>query len=595
LVSKANGEWVSTSSQEFITKANIVSRGLLSLGVKPGDKIALISTTNRTEWNILDLAILQIGAVNVPIYPTISESDYKYIFNHAEVKYCFLSDEALFEKAYSVQKEVKSLKRIISFDKIKDCAYWEEVFTLGSDEALQEKVDKIKDKVKPEDLATIIYTSGTTGVPKGVMLSHNNLVSNVKDTVVGLPFVNDINTVLSFLPVCHVFERMLHYLYIYSGITIHFAESIEKIADNVKEVQPDFMSVVPRLLEKIYDSIIAKGTELTGIKKSLFFWAVNVGLAYEPYGRNGWLYEKKLALANKLIFSKWREALGGNLTNMVSGSAALQPRLTKIFTAAGMQILEGYGLTETSPVISVNVYEDGNFKVGTVGKTIANVKVKIGEDGEILVKGPNVMQGYYKDPGKTDEVMTGDYFHTGDKGEIDKEGFLKITGRKKEIFKTSGGKYISPTLLENEMKQSRFIEQILVIGEGQKMPAAIVQPNFEFVKEWARRHNVDCGNTPEEMAVNEAVHNRLLEEIEHGNKQFGKWETIKINEAVHNRLLEEIEHGNKQFGKWETIKMFEMTPEAWTVDNDLLTPTFKPKREVILKTYKHLYDKIYAT
>jgi len=568
LVSKANGEWVSTSSQEFITKANIVSRGLLSLGVKPGDKIALISTTNRTEWNILDLAILQIGAVNVPIYPTISESDYKYIFNHAEVKYCFLSDEALFEKAYSVQKEVKSLKRIFSFDKIKDCAYWEEVFTLGSDEALQEKVDKIKDKVKPEDLATIIYTSGTTGVPKGVMLSHNNLVSNVKDTVVGLPFVNDINTVLSFLPVCHVFERMLHYLYIYSGITIHFAESIEKIADNVKEVQPDFMSVVPRLLEKIYDSIIAKGTELTGIKKSLFFWAVNVGLSYEPYGRNGWLYEKKLALANKLIFSKWREALGGNLTNMVSGSAALQPRLTKIFTAAGMQILEGYGLTETSPVISVNVYEDGNFKVGTVGKTIANVKVKIGEDGEILVKGPNVMQGYYKDPGKTDEVMTGDYFHTGDKGEIDKEGFLKITGRKKEIFKTSGGKYISPTLLENEMKQSRFIEQILVIGEGQKMPAAIVQPNFEFVKEWARRHNVDCGNTPEEMAV---------------------------NEAVHNRLLEEIEHGNKQFGKWETIKMFEMTPEAWTVDNDLLTPTFKPKREVILKTYKHLYDKIYAT
>ena len=568
LVSKASGEWVSTSSQEFIAKANIVSRGLLSLGVKPGDKIALISSTNRTEWNILDLAILQIGAVNVPVYPTISESDYKYIFNHAEVKYCFLSDEALFEKADSVKKEVKSLKRIFSFDKIKDCAYWEEVFTLGSDESLQEKVDKIKEKVKPQDLATIIYTSGTTGVPKGVMLSHNNLVSNVKDTVLGLPFLNDINTVLSFLPVCHVFERMLHYLYIYSGITIHFAESIEKIADNVKEVQPDFMSVVPRLLEKIYDSIIAKGTELTGIKKSLFFWAVNVGLSYEPYGRNGWMYEKKLALANKLIFSKWREALGGNLRNMVSGSAALQPRLTKIFTAAGMQILEGYGLTETSPVISVNVYEDENFKVGTVGKTIANVDVKIGEDGEILVKGPNVMQGYYKDPGKTDEVMTGDYFHTGDKGEIDKEGFLKITGRKKEIFKTSGGKYISPTLLENEMKQSRFIEQILVIGEGQKMPAAIVQPNFEFVKEWARRHNVSCGNTPEEMVV---------------------------NEAVHNRILEEIEHGNKQFGKWETIKMFEMTPEAWTVDNDMLTPTFKQKREVILKTYKHLYDKIYAS
>ncbi len=566
LVTKANGEWVVTSSHEFIAKANIVSRGLLALGVKPGDKIALISSTNRTEWNILDMALLQIGAVNVPIYPTISEADYKYIFNHAEVKYCFLSDKVLFEKANAVQKEVKSLKRIFSFDKIKDCAYWDEVFNLGSDESLQEKVDKLKDKVKAEDLATIIYTSGTTGVPKGVMLSHNNLVSNVKDTVLGLPFLKDINHVLSFLPVCHVFERMLHYLYIYSGVTIYFAESIEKIADNVKEVQPDFMSVVPRLLEKIYDSIIAKGTALTGVKKSLFFWAVNVGLAYEPYGRNGWYYEKKLALANKLIFSKWREALGGNLKNMVSGSAALQPRLTKIFTAAGMQILEGYGLTETSPVISVNVYEDENFKVGTVGKTIANVEVKIAEDGEILVKGPNVMLGYYKDPKKTEEVMTSDYFHTGDKGEIDKEGFLKITGRKKEIFKTSGGKYISPTLLENEMKQSRFIEQILVIGEGQKMPAAIVQPNYGFVKEWARRHNVTCGNTPEEMAV---------------------------NREVHDRILEEIEHGNKQFGKWETIKMFEMTPEVWSVDNELLTPTFKPKREVILKTYKHLYDKIY--
>ncbi len=565
-VSKTSGEWVSTSSKEFVTKANIVSRGLLALGVKPGDKIALISSTNRTEWNILDLALLQIGAVNVPIYPTISEDDYKYIFNHAEVKYCFLSDETLFEKANAIQKEVKSLKRIFSFDKIKDCAYWEEVYTLGSDETLQAKVDKLKDKVKAEDLATIIYTSGTTGVPKGVMLSHKNLVSNVMDTVKGLPFIVNIKNVLSFLPVCHVFERMLHYLYIYSGITIHFAESIEKIPENIREVKPDFMSVVPRLLEKIYDSIIAKGTALSGIKKSLFFWAVNVGLDYEPYQRNGWLYEKKLALANKLIFSKWREALGGQMHHMVSGSAALQPRLTKIFTAAGMRILEGYGLTETSPVVSVNCYEDENFKVGTVGKAIENVEIKIAEDGEILIKGPNVMQGYYKDSEKTSEVMTGDFFHTGDKGEIDKEGFLKITGRKKEIFKTSGGKYISPTLLENEMKQSRFIEQILVIGEGQKMPAALIQPNYEFVKEWARRHNVSCGITPEEMAV---------------------------NNAVHERIQEEIDHGNKQFGKWETIKRFEMTPEVWSVDNDLLTPTFKPKRVVILKTYKHLYDKIY--
>ena len=567
LVSKTNGSWVAVSSKEFVDKANILSRGLLALGVKSGDKIALISSTNRTEWNLMDLAILQIGAVNVPVYPTISEADYKYIFNHAEVKYCFLSDEALFAKARAVMPEVKSLKGIFSFDRIKDCDFWEVVYTKGSDTALQDQVEEMKSKVKPDDLATIIYTSGTTGVPKGVMLSHNNLVSNVMDTVSGLPFLKDINNVLSFLPVCHVFERMLHYLYIYSGITIYYAQSIEKIGDNVKEVKPDFMSVVPRLLEKIYDSIIAKGTDLTGIKKSLFFWAVKVGLAYEPYGRNGWFYDKKLALARKLVFSKWKQALGGNLNNMVSGSAALQPRLTRIFTAAGMQILEGYGLTETSPVVSVNVYEGENFKVGTVGKPIANVEVKIEDDGEILVKGPNVMMGYYKDPKKTAEVMTGDYFHTGDKGEIDKEGFLKITGRKKEIFKTSGGKYISPTLLENEMKQSRFIEQILVIGEGQKMPAAIVQPNFEFVKEWARRHNIDCGKTPEEIIA---------------------------NKAVKDRIMEEIEIGNQQFGKWEMIKRIKMTPEVWSVDNNLLTPTFKPKREMILEKYKHLYTEIYG-
>ncbi len=567
LVSKTTGQWEATSSREFVERANMASRGLLKLGVKAGDRIALISTTNRTEWNIMDMAILQIGAINVPIYPTISEEDYKYIFNHAEVKYCFLSDEELFTKANAVKPQVKSLKGIYSFEAVTGCDLWEDVFTLGSDPELQEKVDKLKDKVKPSDLATIIYTSGTTGVPKGVMLSHSNIVSNVLDSIPRLPIVKGQSTVLSFLPVCHVFERMLHYLYIYSGITIHYAESIEKIADNVKEVKPNFMSVVPRLLEKIYDSIIAKGAELSGIKRRLFFWAVEVGLKYEPYGRNGWWYEKQLALANKLIFSKWREALGGNLTTMVSGSAALQPRLTRIFAAAGMQVMEGYGLTETSPVVSVNMYENNLFKVGTVGKAIDNVEIKIAEDGEILIKGPNVMQGYYKDPKKTSEVMTGDYFHTGDKGELDKDGFLRITGRKKEIFKTSGGKYIAPTLLENQMKQSRFIEQILVIGEGQKMPAAIVQPNFDFVREWARRHDVTLGETIEEIAE---------------------------NKEVHDRIMEEIEEGNSYFGKWETIKRIEIAPEVWSVDNDLLTPTFKPKREVILKRYKHLYDRIYG-
>jgi long-chain acyl-CoA synthetase len=567
LVSKTSGEWVAISSKELVDRANTVSRGLLKLGVKPGDKIALISSANRTEWNIMDIAILQIGAINVPIYPTIGANDYKYILNHSEVSYCFLSDIDLFKKVNDIKNEVTSLKETYSFEKINGCKNWEEIFKLGADDSNQKKVDQCKNAVQPSDLATIIYTSGTTGVPKGVMLSHNNLVSNVNDSFSRLPLIEGESIVLSFLPVCHVFERMLHYLYMRSGICIYYAESIEKISENIKEVKPNFMSVVPRLLEKIYDSIIAKGTELSGIKKNLFFWAVDLGLKYEPYEANGWIYEKKLALANKLIFSKWREALGGNLSTMVSGSAALQPRLTRIFAAAGMKVMEGYGLTETSPVVSVNMYANKYFKVGTVGKPIDNVEIKIAEDGEILIKGPNVMQGYYKDPVKTAEVMTGEYFHTGDKGELDAAGFLKITGRKKEIFKTSGGKYISPALLENEMKQSRFIEQILVIGEGQKMAAAIVQPNFDFINQWAKRHEISIGSSKEEL--------------------------INCNE-VKDRLMEEIDHGNKNFGKWETIKCIELTPEEWTVDNDLLTPTFKPKREVILKKYKHLYDKIYS-
>jgi long-chain acyl-CoA synthetase len=566
LVSKSSGDWVATSSKEFIDKANAISRGLLRLGIKPKDKIAVISSSNRTEWNILDVAILQIGALNVPIYPTSSKENYEYIFNHAEVVLCFLSDEEIFEKANAIKANVATLKEIYSFEDIKNCKNWEDVVNLGDDLSNQAEVDDLKDAVKADDLATIIYTSGTTGVPKGVMLSHNNVVSNVIDSNPRLPIAQGDTTVLSFLPVCHIFERMLHYLYIYNGITIYYAESIEKISENIKEVQPNFMSVVPRLLEKIYDSIIAKGTELTGIKKMLFFWAVELGLKYEPYKGNGWLYEKKLALANKLIFSKWREALGGKLTTMVCGSAALQPRLTRIFAAAEMHVMEGYGLTETSPVVTVNMYDNRFFKIGSVGKVIDHVEVKIAEDGEILVKGPNVMQGYYKDPEKTASVMTGDYFHTGDKGEIDAEGFLMITGRKKEIFKTSGGKYISPVLLENEMKESRFIEQILVIGEGQKMAAAIVQPNFDFVKNWAKIHKVDIGESLEDL-VN--------------------------NTAVQERIWEEIEIGNKNFGKWETIKKIELTPDIWSIELDLLTPTFKPKRETILKRYKHLYNNIY--
>ncbi len=563
---KYNGNWKATSSQEFIAKGNAISRGLLKLGVKPGDKIAVISTNNRTEWNILDFGMLQIGAINVPIYPTISKEDFLYIFNHAEVTHCFLSDRDLFKKVKSIRKDVPTLQEIYTFDEVKKCKNWNEVIELGNDENLQSEVEKIKETIKTDDLATIIYTSGTTGKPKGVMLSHRNVVTNVIDSTPRLPLEHGKIKALSFLPVCHIFERMLHYLYQFSGTSVYFAEGMDKIGENIKEVKPEFMTVVPRLLEKVYDGIINKGSELKGIKKMLFFWAVDLGLKYEPYQANGWWYEQKLKVANKLIFSKWREALGGNLKTMVSGSAALQPRLARVFAAAQMPVMEGYGLTETSPVISVNMIEGNMFKIGTIGHTIDNVTVKIAEDGEILVKGPNVMQGYYKDPERTKSVMTGDYFHTGDKGKFDSNGFLSITGRKKEIFKTSGGKYIAPALLENEMKQSRFIEQILVVGEGQKMPAALIQPNFDFLREWARIHHEPIPGNNQELIDNPHV--------------------IK-------RIEKEIKKGNKSFGKWETIKRFELTPDVWSIENNLLTPTMKPKRTEILKKYLHLYNKIY--
>jgi len=565
-VTKYDGKWVGISSQEFINKANQLSRGLLRLGIKPNDKIAVISSTNRTEWNLLDVAVLQIGAQNVPIYPTISSKDYEYVLNHSESIYCFLSDAVLFEKANSIKKEVKTLQKIYSFDKVDGCDNWDEIYKLGEDDSNQNEVDALKKTVKPNDLATIIYTSGTTGVPKGVMLSHNNIVSNVLASKERLPLVVGKSKVLSFLPVCHIFERMIQYLYINSSISIHFGESIEKIKDNLNEVNPDFMSVVPRLLEKIFDGIIAKGSQLSGIKKALFFWAVKLGLKYEPYGKNGWLYEKKLGIARKLIFSKWQDALGGNLTTMVSGSAALQPRIARIFCAAGMNIMEGYGLTETSPVATVNAIEDNLFRIGTVGKVIDGVEIKIADDDEILIKGPNVMLGYYKDPNRTAEVMTGDYFHTGDKGAFDKDGFLMITGRKKEIFKTSGGKYVSPVLLENELKESQFIEQIVVFGDGEKMPTAIIQPNFVFLKEWCKRKEVDFGTCNEDLIC---------------------------NKKVLARIQKEIDTRNQKFGKWEQIKLFELTAEQWSVDNNLLTPTFKTKRSEIRKKYDALYEKMY--
>ncbi len=565
LVTKKNGKWEATSTKEYIDKANALSRALLKLGVNKDDKIAVISSTNRTEWNIVDIGVLQLGAQNIPIYPTISAEDYEYVLNHSESIYCFVSDKEVLEKINKVKDKTK-LKEVYSFDHIEGCKHYSELFELGKDDSNQAEVEARKDAVTPDDLATIIYTSGTTGKPKGVMLSHNNITSNVLDSIPRLPISTGQTKVLSFLPICHVFERVLIYLYQYEGISIYYAEAIDKIAENAQDIKPNLMSVVPRLLEKVYDKIYAKGTELSGIKSRLFHWAIELGEQWEPYGKNGAWYEFKLKIANKLIFSKWRAALGGELTTMVSGSAALSPRLTRIFCAAGMKVMEGYGLTETSPVISVGMYRENHFKVGTVGKPIRNVDVKIAEDGEILIKGPNVMKGYYKDPEKTASVMTGDYFHTGDKGEIDPDGFLKITGRKKEMFKTSGGKYVIPTLLENDLKQSRFIEQAMVVGEGEKMPAAIIQPNFEFLRDWIDRKHNHIGKSEKEIA----------------NSQ-----------VVIDRIQKEIDNCNKNFGKWEQIKRFELTEDVWSVDGGQLTPTMKMKRDAIKNIYKDLYDKIY--
>lgn len=568
LVTKHNGVWEKTSTQEYLNKANTISRALLRLGIQKNDKIAIISSNNRTEWHIMDIGTLQTGAQTVPIYPTISENDYEYILNHSEAMYCFVSDDEVLKKLNAIKNNVPKLKDIYSFNEIDGCKNWKELLELGSDTSNQDVVEDRKNNVKPLELATIIYTSGTTGKPKGVMLSHNNIVSNVLDSANRIPFDAGKSRALSFLPICHIYERMVTYIYQYYGVSIYFGESIEKISDNVKEVQPNVMTGVPRLIEKVYEKIIAKGSELTGIKKKLFFWAVELGLKYEPDNANGWWYGLQLKLARKLIFSKWKAGLGGKLDLIVNGSAALQPRLARIFAAAEIPVMEGYGLSETSPVISVNDQRNRGFRIGTAGRIIDNVEVKIAPDGEILCKGPNVMMGYYKDEQLTNEVIVDGYFHTGDIGEVDKDGFLKITDRKKEMFKTSGGKYIAPQLLENTMKQSRFIEQIMVIGDGQKMPAAFIQPSFDFIKEWAKIHNINIGTTNEEIISNQNVIDRIQQEVD----------TL-----------------NEKFGNWEKIKKFELTPDLWTIPAGHLTPTMKLKRKVVMEKYINLFHKIYDT
>ena len=561
---KINGKWEPTSIDTMLNEAMKVSKSLLKLGIEKGDKIGLISN-NRPEWISMDCGILQVGAVDVPIYPTISAEDYKYIFNDAELKYCFVSDMELFEKVSSIKDQVPSLKHIYSFEQLEGVDHWTKFLAEGEGKEDAE-VEAIMNSISENDLATLIYTSGTTGVPKGVMLSHKNLVSNALSCIERLP-VDSNGKSLSFLPVCHVYERMLIYLYMITGVSVYFAESMETIGDNLREVKPEVFTAVPRLLEKVYDKIVAKGSELTGIKKVLFFWALSLGEKYEPYGANGAWYEFQLSIARKLIFSKWKEALGGNVLAVASGSAALSPRLARVFLAAGVPIMEGYGLTETSPVATVNAWHDKGLMLGSVGRIIDGVEVKIAEDGEILIKGPNIMMGYYNQPEKTKEVLSKDgWLSTGDIGEFVGDRFLKITDRKKEIFKTSGGKYIAPQPMENKFKESRFIEQIMVIGENQRHPAAYVVPNFEFLKNWCDRKGV----------------------------AFESNSVAIKNEKVIARIKKEIDNLNTGFGSWEQVKKFELVDSTWSVETKELTPTLKLKRKFIMEKYKDLFEKIYA-
>jgi long-chain acyl-CoA synthetase len=558
---KENNTWKSISTQQFITNANKVSSSLLALGIKPNDKIAVITTNNNPNWHILDIGILQIGAQNVPLYATLSEKDYAYILNHSDAKYCFVSDADLYQKVKSVETNTQ-LQNVFSLSDLQTDYGWNSFLRIGEKKDYQPKITELKNAVKPEDLATIIYTSGTTGTPKGVMLTHKNIVFTVFKTAKSIDLERGKNRIISYLPICHIFERSASYYNFLMGFEIYFAESLDKLGDNIKEVKPHYLAVVPRLLEKIFDKIVTKGSNLKGIKKLLFFWALSVGEKYEPYNKNGSFYNFKLHVARKLIFIKWQEALGGNLQFMISGSAPLQQRLIKVFTAAGVRVFEGYGMTESSPGGTLNDLRNNGLKMGTVGKPLEGIELKIANDGEILMKGDHVMLGYYKDKELTNKTIINGYLHTGDIGEIDEEGFLTITDRKKEIFKTSGGKYIAPTALECELKQSRFIEQIMVIGEGEKMPAALIQPNFEFVKEWAERHHYIITD-------------------------------VSSDENLINRIQKEVNFYNQKFGKWEQIKKFEITPDEWSIEAGHLTPTMKMKRKVIKEKYKYLHKKIY--
>jgi len=566
LVCKEEAKWIKYSSQDYINYSNWISYGLLALGFQKGDKIATISN-NRPEWNFVDMGMAQIGIIHVPIYPTIGSEEYEYIFKHSEVKAVIVSNKILWNKISSVVNNVSSIKSIYSFNEVEGLSSWNTIIEAGKkqEEKYKDQVLKIKEGIDPFEMVTLIYTSGTTGNPKGVMLSHNNLVSNFTSTsrAHGLGVGH---RVLSFLPLCHVLERMLIYHYQYKGMSIYYAESLGTITTDIKEVKPHMFATVPRLLEKVYDGILGKGRNLPYIKKQIFFWAVNLGLRYRLNNKHRYLYNFKLKIARKLIFSKWKEALGGEDLIIVSGGAALQVRLAKIFWAVGFSVIEGYGLTETSPVISVNSLTPTIVKFGTVGPVLENIEVKIADDGEILSKGPNVMLGYYKAPDLTKEAIDKDgWFHTGDIGHIDEEGFLKITDRKKEMFKSSSGKYIAPQVIENKFKESFFIEQLMVIGENEKFASALISPNIKFLHDWCSIHKVQFRDNQE---------------------------LIQIPQVIE-RYQKEVNKYNVSLGEHEKIKRFRLVCDEWSPQTGELSPTQKLKRGFVFDKYEHIIAEIY--
>ena len=562
--SKENGVWVHYSTKQYVQKAEQIAYGLLQLGVKKGDRIASISN-NRPEWNFLDMAIHQVGAIHVSIYPTISEADYQYILNHADVKMVFVAGWELLRKIENVINSIPSLKdNVYTFRNLREYKHLNELIELGTAHPNPQLLQEIKDSITPDDVATLIYTSGTTGNPKGAMLSHANLLNNAKAIAPIIPVKED-SRCLSYLPLCHVYERMMMYAWHYVGVSIYYAESMATIADNLKEIRPDIFTTVPRLLEKFYDKILAVGYKQKGIKRSIFFWANRVALDFDIEGKSKW-YLRKLKIARKLVLNKWKAALGGRLYVIVSGGAALQPKLNKIFWAMDIAVLDGYGLTETSPVIAVSNFFKNGVKIGTVGPPLPGIEVKIAEDGEILTKGHCLMKGYYKDPELTKEVIDEDgWFHTGDLGHLEPEGQLRITGRKKEMFKTAFGKYIVPTIVENKFAEHPMIDNILVVGENKQFAAALIVPEFGDMRSWCAREGISY-TTNEEMIT----HPQVL--------------------ARFKRIVDRF---NKSFGETEQVKRFKLIGYPWSVDSGELTPTLKLRRNFINKKFEEEIEKLF--